>query len=218
MILTGIGTGPGDKDYLTLGQVKALREADIIFAPVNKGKTRALDTVIEFIDGKKLVELDFPMGEVTKEIYKKNAEIIESYVDVFKRAVFITIGDAMVYSTFYNISTYIKNEKIKMESLPGIPSFLGAFNKCLLPLTEKGDNFLLTDGDFDEEILNKVDSIAILKTGKRKEEYLNKLEKYGFSYVYIKRLSDYDERIINDREEILKDEDYISLIIGRKER
>ena len=214
--LIAIGTGPGDEKYLTLLEIESLKNANIIFVPKSKGKNRALDTVKNFIEEEKIVYLDYPMGNVDEETYKNNAITINNCN--FKKACFVTIGDAMIYSTFWNTIKFLDKTEIEIESKPGIPSFLAAFNKTLMPMTEKGDNFLLTDGDFEEVILNYIDSIAILKTGKRKEEYLNLLDKYNFEYVYVKRLSDEDEEILKAKEEILKDSDYISLIIGRKRK
>lgn len=216
MILTGIGTGPADSGHLTLNEVRAIKEADVIFAPNSKGKNRALDTAQEFIKDQEIIYLDYPMGNVDEEVYKRNAKIIEDASEKYEKSVFLTIGDAMVYSTFYNTAVYIKKADIRIVSEPGIPSFLGAFNATMQPLCLKGENFLLSDGEFDERVLEFVDSIAILKTGKNKEEYINILEKHNFKYTYVKRLSEESEVILTDKEEILKDSDYISLIIARK--
>lgn len=216
-ILTGIGTGPGKEGYLTLDQVKAIEEADVIFIPESKGKSRAFESIKNFIKNQELIYLDYPMGMVNEDIYEKNAKIIRKCP--FKKAVFITIGDPMIYSTFSNTLKILRNNKpddLEIKSLPGIASFIAAFNRVLIPLAEKSESFLLTDGDFNEKVLNYVDSISILKTGKNKEKYLDLLEKYGFKYVYVKRLSDANETIITDREEIMRDSDYISLIVGRK--
>ena len=60
MILTGIGTGPADSGHLTLNQVRAIKEADVIFAPNSKGKNRALDTAQEFIKDQEIIYLDYP--------------------------------------------------------------------------------------------------------------------------------------------------------------
>lgn len=76
----GVGTGPGDKEYLTLKAVRIMEAGDVIFAPNNKGKNMALDTAEDFIKDKKLVFIDFPMGKVTEEIYKEAAEKIEEEI------------------------------------------------------------------------------------------------------------------------------------------
>lgn len=218
MKLVGIGTGPGSSRHLTLGSVEAIKNAKVIFTPNNGGKTRALDTCREFIEDKEIVYLDYPMGSVTEETYRQNAKIIEDKLKEKVDGAFITIGDGMIYSTFYNTTLFFKDKDIILECEPGIPSFLAGFCKSFTPMTEKGDNFMLTDGEFDERVLEFIDSIAILKTGKNKEKYIDILEKYNFKYIYVKRVSDKDEVILRQREEILKDKDYISLIIGRKEK
>ena len=98
--LYGIGTGPGDPELLTLKAVKAMEDSSVIFAPNNKGKNMALDTAQEFIRGKEIVLIDFPMGEVTREDYKKAAEIILSKIPSNGLGAFLTIGDPMIYTTF----------------------------------------------------------------------------------------------------------------------
>ena len=84
------------------------------------------------------------------------------------------------------------------------------------PLTVKGDTFLLCD-DFNDELIGNVSSVAVLKTFKEKEVLLNSLEEREYSYTYIKRASLDNQEILKNKEDILKDKDYISLILGRKE-
>lgn len=47
----GLGTGPGDVEYLTLKAVRVLKEVDYIFVPNNKGKNMALDTIESLVEG-----------------------------------------------------------------------------------------------------------------------------------------------------------------------
>ena len=74
--LYGIGTGPGASDLLTIRATKTMQASDIIFAPYNKGLNMALDTAKEYIKGKDVVLLDFPMGRVERKDYIKAAETI----------------------------------------------------------------------------------------------------------------------------------------------
>lgn len=215
-----IGTGPGASDLLTLRAVNRIKEADSIFVPVNKGKNLALDTVKEFIERKNIIELDFPMKKVTKSHYEKAAKIIDE--NLINRGVYLTIGDAMTYAT----SLYIADELAKLktdivlENVPGITSYLAAFNRVNLPLTLKGEKFLLIDDieNTPEKLLNEVDSIAVLKTYKNPEKIKEKLESYGFNPRYIQRLSMKEERVFEIDEEISGEKDYISLMVARKDR
>lgn len=216
--LYGVGTGPGDAEHLTLKAVRVINQADVIFAPNNKGKNMALDTVKPFIQDKKVVLIDFPMGRVEKEYYNSAAKTIEEEISEAGSGVFLTIGDPMVYSTFIYIVEEIEKMGVEAEVVPGITSFTAGAAVCKTPLTEKGDRFLLCDEMVDEEVLKHCDSICILKTLKDKEDILNILEKNNFSYSYIKRCTLPEELVLTDREEILEDRDYISFIIGRRKR
>lgn len=214
--LFGVGTGPGDVENLTLKAVRVINEADVIFAPNNKGKNMALDTVKAFIRDKKVIYIDFPMGQVEREGYKCAAEIIEKGILKNGCGVFLTIGDPMVYSTFIYIMEEIEKMGVEVEIVPGITSFTAGAAASKIPLTVKGDRFLLCDEMVDEDELKCCDSICILKTSKGKEEILNTLEKNNFAYSYIKRCTLPGEVILTDREDILADSDYISFIFGRR--
>lgn len=213
--LYGIGTGPGDPNLLTLKAVKAMEESDIIFAPNNKGKNMAIDTAKKFIKDKKIVYIDFPMGRVTREDYKTAAKTISSEIPKGGKGAFLTIGDPMIYSTFIYIMEELELEEISIEIVPGIPSFVASAAEAKVPLTIKGDNFILCD-EFNKELLKYGNSIAILKTLRNKEEILNILEENNYSYNYIKKVSLEDQEILKDKEEILKDKNYMSLILCRK--
>lgn len=213
--LYGIGTGPGDKELLTLKAVRKIREADIIFAPNNRGQNMAVNTVREYIEDKEIVFIDFPMGNVTEETYKNAAKTIFSKIPLGKTGAFLTIGDPMVYSTFSYIMEELEDEDIDIQVISGIPSFIAAAASMKVPLTTKGDDFILCD-ELDEEKIKDLKSVAILKTLRNKEETLDILEKNNFNYKYIKRVSFDEEKIIEDKEKIIEDRDYISLILAKK--
>lgn len=211
-----IGTGPGSPDLITLRAKKAIEDCSLIFAPDNRGKTMALDTVREFLTTQEVERLYLPMGEVTKEDYQKAADFIEKRWQK-GNACLLTIGDAMTYATTIYIREQL-SEQIKVEVIPGIPSYIAAFDACQCPMTVKGDNFLLIDeiNDQNREALQYVNAVAILKTRRNKEDLLQLLDEHGFETRYLSRVSLEDEEILEDREEILGKADYMSLIIGRK--
>jgi precorrin-2/cobalt-factor-2 C20-methyltransferase len=213
--LYGIGTGPGAADLLTLRAVNVIKDAKVIFAPNNKGKNMALDTVEEYIGDKKVVLIDFPMGSVEAEDYINAANIIHEEIPEGEYGAFLTIGDSMIYSTFIYIMDLLNQRDIEIEVVPGIPSFVAAAAASKVPLTVKGDNFLLID-EFDNSLLDKADSFALLKTLGAKEDTLDELERNDFSYKYVKRVSLENEEILENKEEIIQDRDYISLILGRR--
>lgn len=213
--LYGIGTGPGDKELLTLKAVRTIENSSVIFAPNNKGKNMAIDTAKDFIGDKKIVFIDLPMGHVLKEDYEKAAEIIFQEIPEGEIGSFLTIGDPMIYSTFIYVMEELKGKDIDIEIISGIPSFVAAAGESMTPLTVKGESFLLCD-ELEEELPEKIDSICILKTFNGKEKILSILSNNDYSYRYIKRATSEEQEIMIDKEEILKDKDYMSLIIARK--
>lgn len=212
--LYGIGTGPGAADLLTMRAINAIKEADIIFAPNNKGKNMSLDTAQEYVKDKNIQLLDFPMGKVEKNDYRKAAVTIYDSLDDGETAVFLTIGDPMIYSTFIYLMKNLEDKDIEIEVVPGIPSFVAAACASKVPLTVKGDNLLLSD-ELPEDLEN-ISSLVLLKTSGDKEQVLNILEDNNFTYKYVKRASLEDQEILDKREDILRDKNYISLILGRK--
>ena len=215
--LYAIGTGPGDKELLTLKAIKRNKEADIIFAPHNKGRNMALDIVKEYVQDKKLVLLNLPMGKVTKQDYTDAAKTIYDLIPEGKCGAYLTIGDPMIYSTFIYIMKELEKRKIQVDIISGIPSFVAAAAQTKIPLAVKGDKFLLVD-EFCQELLDDINSLCILKTLRDKKAILDSLEEKGFSYKYVKRVSLEEENILTDKdkEEIINDKDYMTLILGKK--
>lgn len=210
----GIGTGPGDKDLLTIKAVKKIRESKYIFAPNNKGKNMALETAREYVEDKKIIYIDFPMGEVNEENYRECAKTMEENIEDGEAGAFLTIGDPTFYSTFMNTFKYFGKD-VDVEIISGIPSFVAAAGSSKTALTFKGESFMLTDSIPEEDEKN-VDSMAILKAYKITQKDLDRLKDFGFSYKYVKRASFEEEKILEDDEEILRERDYISLLLARR--
>ncbi|MCD2348504.1 precorrin-2 C(20)-methyltransferase [Clostridium guangxiense] len=210
----GVGVGPGDRELITLKGYRLIREAEVIFVPKSKGVSTALKIAEEFVSDKKIIELEFSMGEDNSESYKKAVEIIKETLG--EVGIFLTLGDPMVYSTFIYLLRELDKIGIYAESIPGITSFGAASNRTKIPIAVKGDNFYLCDGKIDEDILEKSDSIAILKTYRDKEKIISKLEENNFEYAYVKRCTTENEAILYEKDKILVDKDYLSLIVGRR--
>ncbi|MDO5028554.1 MAG: precorrin-2 C(20)-methyltransferase [Bacillota bacterium] len=210
----GLGTGPGDVEYLTLKAVRILKEVDYIFVPNNKGKNMALDTITDLIDHDKLVFVDYPMGKMTEEKYKENASFIEEKLGKDKTGAFITIGDPMYYSTVLNTFSLFSKD-LDQEFVSGIPSFVAAAGVSKQALALMGEKFMVLDR-LPKEFYPEVDSYAILKTYDLDQEKLDFIEEAGFAYTYVERASLDDQVVLRDREQILARKNYISLLLLRR--
>lgn len=212
----GVGVGPGDPELMTVKGIKTIERSDYVFVPRSRGESTARVIAGQYLEGKTIVELDFPMGEDNGDRYRDGAETIDKTVGDGDTACFLTLGDPMTYSTYIYLMEELKSYDFEIETIPGITSFGAGASRIGLPITVRGESFYLCDGEIDMEVLGKVDSVAILKTSRYKQENIEKLEQEGFNYSYLKRCSRDDEKVIIDREEILEDRDYMSLIIGRR--
>ena len=210
----GMGTGPGDPELLTLKAVRILKSADVIFAPNNKGKNMSLDTVSEFIEGKHLVMLDYPMRSTTVETYLDNARLIEETLRDRDVGVFITIGDPMFYSTVINTFLHF-SENMEVEYVSGIPSFVAAATAAKTPLALVGEKFAVVDA-VPERVNADIKSMAILKTHDLNREKLEFLRNEGFTLYYVERASFPEEVVLSDIDEILNRHAYISLLLARR--
>lgn len=212
----GIGVGPGDGEYMTLKGYNLIKKADVVFIPKSSGRSFAGSIAGDHIKHKKVVEIDFPMVEENMKKYTKAAQRVDDELNEGESGVFLTLGDPMVYSTYSYLMVELEKIGIQVESIPGVTSFCAAANRIKMPIALKGESFYLCDGDIDEDVLKSSDTVCILKTYKNKEAVLSTLEKYGFEYVYVKRCTCQDERVLYEKDEILKDTDYMSLILGRR--
>lgn len=212
----GIGVGPGDKELITLKGYNLIRSCDYVFLPSSKGNSLAGKIVSDYTVGKRIIEIDFPMGEDNEERYISAAIKINEILCEDEVGVFLTLGDPMTYSTYLYLLIELKKTDLMVETIPGITSFNAAASRLSLPLTLKDESFYLADGTLDEEILKRVNTVCVLKIIKNKLDIMDKLTKHGFEYVCVKRCTQENEALIYEKSEILGDKDYMSLIYARR--
>ena len=217
--LYGVGVGPGDPELVTLKAIRVIREADCIFAPRPKKESEGMaETIVaKHLTGKQVVYLHLPMGADNSERYREIANEIDATLRDGESGAFITIGDPTVYSTFTYLMFAAQTLGIQTRIVPGIPSFAAASAALGEPLAIRDDSFYLADGSVDDEILRRVQTVCVLKPRKELAQTLDKLERHGFDYAYLKRCSLPEEEIIRDRDRIAQDRDYMTLLFARKQ-
>ena len=111
--LTAVGCGPGDPDLLTVKAVNAIKTADVILCPKSKDDRPSIAlSVVSKLVGKKtrIVEMVFPMTkdkDVLEQTWEKNAEIMAKETLSSENAVYITVGDPYLYSTWIYMNRLI---------------------------------------------------------------------------------------------------------------
>lgn len=218
--LYGVGVGPGDKELITLKAVKVIEKCDVVVAPsgMKGGKSIAFEIAEEHIkEGTEIMIKHFPMGgENQEEIIYQNFKAIEEKLKEGKDVAFLTIGDPFVYSTYIYLLKHIEEMGYETETVPGITSFCASASLAKEPLVIGDEPLLIVPGDKVNRIRDEK-YVVVMKVYKIEEQILNTLEEKGFKYVYVKKAGREGQEILRNREDILKNREYMSLIIANRE-
>ena len=145
-ILYGVGVGPGDPELMTLKAVRLIRENDVIAVPgkvpENTTAYRIAVQAVPELKEKKLLAVDFPMTrdlQRLEEKYRENARVFEKFLASGKNVVFLTLGDATIYSTFSYVQRYVRQDGYEAEFVSAVPSFIAAAAAMKEPLVERDE-------------------------------------------------------------------------------
>jgi precorrin-2/cobalt-factor-2 C20-methyltransferase len=238
--LYGIGIGPGDPGLITVKGMELISRTAAgggrIYVPEGKFQNGSLaKSILERsgTDAGAWVELEFPMTTDKTELknkWREAAERISPFILSGKDAVFLTLGDPSVYSTWI----YLRREihaaypEMRCVTVPGIQTANAAAAAHNISLLEGKEKLaLLPAPDNPEELkplLKLFDTLVLYKTGRRfpaLKAYLI-AEGLASSSWYTERAG-LPEELLSDNLEALPDtaSGYLSTIIikpGNKRR
>ncbi|SBV98661.1 Precorrin-2 C20-methyltransferase [uncultured delta proteobacterium] len=227
--LYGVGVGPGAPDLLTLRAVSVLQKTHVVLAAASTKNeySTALEIARPHLpEGARIVRLAFPMTHDEKALalaWEENARIAASCLEAGDDAVFLTLGDPLIYSTFGYLMRTVNAlfPHIPVAVVPGVTSFQAAAAATRTVLCEKDENFLLLPGVMDEEALRADlrlgDNAAILKAYKTLPMIQAVLasEKDPKDALFVSRLG-LDGEVIAPAEQAPASPNYLSLILATK--
>jgi precorrin-2/cobalt-factor-2 C20-methyltransferase len=231
--LFGIGVGPGDPDLVTLKAAKILGRVDVVFAAASTGNHHSLAKDIarpHVPETTPIKMLKFPMTrdkDRTRSAWEMHAHTIIDALEAGKDVAFLTLGDAMTYSTFGYIVRYISAAAphLKIQTIPGISSYQAAAARLNTPLVEGEESLLVVSGARGgnrlRELTGKPENVVFLKAYRNVKDITDAITECG-SYpqcVGIKNCGHENEEIIPDIEELNKQApNYWTLIIAKRKK
>ena len=229
--LYGLGVGPGDPDLLTIKAAKILQKVDLVYTAASPGNDYSIAQNIaapHLKAGTEIKRLDFPMSgekETWEAAWKIAAAEVAAFLKTGKSAAFLTLGDAMTYSTYSYILPYLA-EVIPAENvvtIPGISSYQLAASRINTPLVTGLESLTVMSGVEDPEILSNIldttDNVAILKTYRSYSKIIEMLRRKGLAdkAILCSKVGLPDEEIHRDLlNHPIDKPPYLSLMIVKK--
>jgi precorrin-2/cobalt-factor-2 C20-methyltransferase len=231
--LYGIGVGPGDPELITLKAAKILGRVDIVYAAASTRNHHSLAKDIarpHIPETTPIKLLKFPMTrdpQETRGAWEMHAHTIINELEARKDVAFLTLGDAMTYSTFGYLVRHINAAApdLKIETIPGISSYQAAAARLNTPLVEGEESLMVVSGAKGgnrlRELAGKPENIVFLKAYRNVRDITDAIAESG-SYqqcVGIKNCGHGNEEIIPNIEALNKQTpNYWTLIIAKKNR
>ena len=229
--LIGVGVGPGDPELLTLKAVRAIRAADVIFAPVRRAGERSmsLEIVQEHIDAdrQEIVSVPFPR-EADDESWATVAVTMTEVLGADRRGVFLTEGDPMLFGSFGDVLDGLRanGSPLTTATIPGVSSATAAAAAAGLVLTDHEERLAVVPATANFEQIERAlldfDCVVLLKVGRVLDQLLmllERLDRLGHA-VYVRRCGWPDQVIVHDTARLIENppRDYFALLIVHRPR
>jgi precorrin-2/cobalt-factor-2 C20-methyltransferase len=229
----GIGVGPGDPELITLKAAKILSRVDIVFAAASTKNHHSMAKDIakpHIPETTPIKMLKFPMTRDRRETHsawEMHAQTIINELECGKDVAFLTLGDAMTYSTLGYIIRYITAfaPHLTVQSIPGISSYQAAAARLNTPLVEGEESLMVVSGAKGgnrlRELADKPENVVFLKAYRNIKDITDAIGETGLyeDCIGIKNCGHKDEEIIPDIEELSKQApNYWTLIIAKKKK
>ncbi len=230
--LYGIGVGPGDPELLTIKAQRTLQSVAVIcFTQLDDGKeSYALNVVRGVLEAAKpeFLAITIPSDDATPvspQTWADAAEEIAGHLHQGRDVAFITEGDPMLYSEFFNVLESVKAvvPDLGVVVIPGVSSVMAAAASSGMPLVTHGQRLTILPSvygidDLREAITNS-DTTVLMEVNRDLLQALANLEKLGLTgkATYVRQASTARESVVEDISKLsAEDLDYFSLLIIRR--
>ena len=203
--LTGVGTGPGDPELLTLKAVRALNGADVVAFFCKKGSTGNGRMIVDAHIRPGTIEMPL-VYPVTVETHKDEADYrgpiadffdhsakgIAMHLDEGRNVAVLSEGDPLFYGSYMHLHVRLAPH-YPAEVVAGVTAMSGCWSMVGLPLVQGDDILSVLPGTLSEdklaERLRDTDGAVIMKVGRNLPKIRRALQAAGklASAVYVER-------------------------------
>lgn len=221
----GVGVGPGDPELMTVKAVRLVKEADVLVIPGRDRENcvayQIAEKAVPGLAGKEILPVVFPMTKdetVLSESHEEGARRVAGILDEGKQAVFLTLGDPTVYSTYLYIHKKLVRRGYEAEIVSGVPSFCAAAARLGISLGEKAESIHILPGSYPaKEGLSLSGTKVLMKSGRQIKGVKKELLDRNLSACMIENCGMDRERSFKRTEDIPEDAGYYSLIIVKEQ-
>lgn len=180
--LTGVGTGPGDPELLTLKAVKAIQNADVLAWFAKEGKRGNGRGIVEGLVRDTTIELPL-YYPVTTEIHRAKPEYIDQVTSFYeastatiaehltagRNVAVLSEGDPLFYGSYMHLHVRLAKD-FPNEVIPGVTAMSGCWSQAQLPIVQGDDVLSVLPGTMDEhELVRRLrdtEAAVIMKVGR----------------------------------------------------
>ncbi|MGO4560236.1 precorrin-2 C(20)-methyltransferase [Mesorhizobium sp. 2RAF21] len=180
--LTGVGTGPGDPELLTLKAIRALAEADVVahFAKRGNDSNSRRIVVAHLKPGVIELPLLYPVTtEIDKahddyrsaitDFYERSAQEVADHLSAGRNVAVLSEGDPLFYGSYMHLHVRLAH-LYPTEVVPGITAMSGCWSEAGVPIVQGDDILTVLPGTLSETDLARrlrhIDAAVIMKIGR----------------------------------------------------
>lgn len=220
------GVGPGDPDLVTVGALKALKDADLVLVPRSHAERASVagEILKAHLPDLKTVPLVFPMTESAQQRDSQLLHELKALRPRWQNALNVVlpvIGDSTLYATgFYLYGLWKKMEpRLELRLIPGISAHNFAASRVGAFLAMGEQIFTVIPGTADRDrivaALKSTDSAALYKPSALRGALKETVEAAGAwkKMLRIDRAGLPDEKIFEGPAALEPAKEYLSILL-----
>jgi precorrin-2/cobalt-factor-2 C20-methyltransferase len=224
----GVGVGPGDPALLTVRAAEVLRSAESVMTPAPRrgGESLALEIARTYLPPTcEVVTGHFPMTEdrdTLRAAWDDAAAMLLRLAAASPPVAFITLGDAMLYSTWSYLLAALRRlaPDVAVETVPGVTAMAACAAAVGRPLAEGREPLLVWPDEPPADaaaLLELAPNVVFMKAGRHLEALADLAGESGAEAVAVRRASQARASSTADLRSWAGDGEYFTTVLMHRE-